>query len=228
MPRPWPIGSTSRIVADLDSGTKIAVSRIASAQIGRLIQNTARQSTSSISAPPTIGPSAIEMPTTPPQTPIARARSTRPVNTWVMIDIATGFIIEPPMACRNRARDQRLDVGREAAQQRAEREDRQPDLEHAPAAEPVAGGAGQHQQRRQHQRVDVDDPLQLRRRRAEIGADVGNGDVDDRRVHRHDQQAQAAGHQDDGLAPSAQRPDDSFIHTTIVKLQLSGRQAIAT
>ena len=78
MPRPWPTGSTSRIVADLDSGTKIAVSRIASAQIGRLIQNTARQSTYWISAPPTIGPSAIEMPTTPPQTPIARARSTRP------------------------------------------------------------------------------------------------------------------------------------------------------
>ncbi len=103
MPRPCPIGSTSRIVADLDSGTKIAVSRIASAQIGRLIQNTARQSTNSISAPPTIGPSAIEMPTTPPQTPIARARSTRPVNTCVMIDIATGFIIEPPMACSSRA-----------------------------------------------------------------------------------------------------------------------------
>ena len=103
MPRPWPIGSTSRIVADLDSGTKIAVSTIASAQIGRLIQNTARQSTNSMSAPPTIGPSAIEMPTTPPQMPIARARSTRPVNTWVMIDIATGFSIDPPMACRNRA-----------------------------------------------------------------------------------------------------------------------------
>jgi hypothetical protein len=43
------------------------------------------------------------MPTTPPQTPIARARSTRPRNTWVMIDMATGFIIEPPMACRSRA-----------------------------------------------------------------------------------------------------------------------------
>ncbi len=103
IPSTCPTGSTSRIVADLDSGTKIAVSTNASAQIGRLIQNTARQSITSISAPPTIGPSAIEMPTTPPQTPIARARSTRPVNTWVMIDIATGFIIEPPTACTNRA-----------------------------------------------------------------------------------------------------------------------------
>ncbi len=82
----------------MDSGTKITVSRIASAQIGRLIQNTARQFMNSMSAPPTIGPSAIEIPTTPPQTPIARARSTRPVKTCVMIDIATGFIIEPPMA----------------------------------------------------------------------------------------------------------------------------------
>ena len=53
-----------RIVADLDSGTKIAVRMIAAAQIGRLIQNTARQPTNSISRPPTIGPSAIEMPTT--------------------------------------------------------------------------------------------------------------------------------------------------------------------
>ena len=79
-----------RIVADLDSGTKIAVRTIAAAQIGRLIQNTARQPTNSISSPPTIGPSAIEMPTTPPQTPSARARSTRPVNTCEMIDSATG------------------------------------------------------------------------------------------------------------------------------------------
>ena len=68
-----------------------------------MIQNTARQSTNSMRAPPTIGPSAIEMPTTPPQIPIARARSTRPVNTWVMIDIATGLSIDPPMACSKRA-----------------------------------------------------------------------------------------------------------------------------
>ena len=43
------------------------------------------------------------MPTTPPQIPIARARSTRPVKTCVMIDIATGFSIEPPTACSMRA-----------------------------------------------------------------------------------------------------------------------------
>ena len=101
--RAWPIGSMLRIVADLDSGTKIAVRMIAAAQIGRLIQNTDRQPIHSISRPPTIGPSAIDMPTTPPQTPSARARSTRPTNTCEMSDSATGFSIEPPTACMKRA-----------------------------------------------------------------------------------------------------------------------------
>lgn len=45
------------------------------------------------------GPAAIEMPTTPPQIPIARARSRRSVKVLVMIDIATGLSIEPPTAC---------------------------------------------------------------------------------------------------------------------------------
>ena len=43
------------------------------------------------------------MPTTAPQKPSARARSTRPVKTCEMIDSATGLSIEPPMACSRRA-----------------------------------------------------------------------------------------------------------------------------
>ncbi len=42
------------------------------------------------------------MPTTPPQTPIARARSRGSVKVLVMIDIATGLSIEPPTACTAR------------------------------------------------------------------------------------------------------------------------------
>ena len=52
--------------------------------------------------PPTIGPSAIEMPNTAPQTPTACARSRGSVKVLVMIDIATGFSIEPPTACSTR------------------------------------------------------------------------------------------------------------------------------
>lgn len=42
---------------------------------------------------------AIDMPTTAPHAPIARARSRGSVNVLVMIDMATGFSIEPPTAC---------------------------------------------------------------------------------------------------------------------------------
>jgi hypothetical protein len=37
-------------------------------------------------------------PTTPPQTPIARARSRGSVNVLVMMDMATGLSMEPPTA----------------------------------------------------------------------------------------------------------------------------------
>ena len=214
-----------RMVCDLVSGTKIAVSTTAAAQIGRLIQNTARQLINSIRKPPTTGPSAIEMPTTAPQKPSARARSTRPVKTCEMIDSATGFNMEPPTACSSPGQDERLDVGGQAAHQRSEGEHDEADLEHPSSAEPVAGRPGQHQQRRQHQRVDVDHPLQLGGRGVQVGADARQGDVDDRGVHGHDQQAEATGHQDDGLAPGRQRATGhSCIHTTIVELQPSAVQ----
>ncbi|SKU43582.1 Uncharacterised protein [Mycobacteroides abscessus subsp. abscessus] len=99
----WPTGSMSRMVADLVSGTKTAVSTKASTHTGRLIQNTARQPTHWINNPPTIGPSAIDMPTTAPQNPSALARSTRPVKTCEMMESATGFSIDPPTAWSRRA-----------------------------------------------------------------------------------------------------------------------------
>jgi hypothetical protein len=64
-----------------------------------LTQKIDRQPTASVSAPPTIGPTPRLSPTTPPQTPIARDRSLGSVKTLVMIDIATGFSIDPPTAC---------------------------------------------------------------------------------------------------------------------------------
>ena len=62
-------------------------------------QKIPRQPTVSTSAPPTSGPRAMLMPTTPPQTPIARARSAGLVKVFVMMDMATGLSIEPPTAC---------------------------------------------------------------------------------------------------------------------------------
>ena len=100
--RTWPTGSKRRGRGAFDSGMKRSVRRIAASPIGRLIRKIERQPTEETSAPPTIGPSAIEMPNTAPQTPTAWARSRGSVNVLVMIDIATGFIIEPPTAWSTR------------------------------------------------------------------------------------------------------------------------------
>ena len=94
----WPTGSNRRALGARDSGTKRSVRTIAASPTGRLIQKIDRQPTEETSVPPTIGPSAIEMPNTAPQTPTACARSRGSVKVLVMIDMATGFIIEPPTA----------------------------------------------------------------------------------------------------------------------------------
>src|SRR4051794_15928727 len=85
-----------------DSGTKRNVSAIARTPNGTLIRKIHDQPSDDTSAPPTTGPSAIEAPKTAPQTPTACARSRGSVNVLVMIDIATGFIIEAPTAWRTR------------------------------------------------------------------------------------------------------------------------------
>ena len=69
---------------------------------GMLIQNTPRQPTESTSAPPTMGPTAIDRPNTDPHRPIALARSFASVNVLVTIAIATGLSMLPPIACRAR------------------------------------------------------------------------------------------------------------------------------
>ena len=63
-----------------------------------LSQKIARHPIADTSAPPTIGPSAIEIPNTAPHTPTAWARSRGSVNVLVMIDIATGLSMQPPSA----------------------------------------------------------------------------------------------------------------------------------
>ena len=97
-----PAGSKRRARGARDSGTKRAVSTRTASTTGTFSQNTDRQPTTSTRRPPTNGPNAIDRPITPPHTPIALARSARSVKTLVMIDMATGFSIEPPIACTAR------------------------------------------------------------------------------------------------------------------------------
>ncbi len=94
-----------------DSGTNRAASTKASSPIGTLIQKIARHPIESTRDPPTTGPSAMLMPTTAPQTPIARARSRASVKVLVMIDMATGFNIDPPTAWTMRKTISQLRLG---------------------------------------------------------------------------------------------------------------------
>ncbi len=82
-------------------------------------------------------------------------------------------------------RDEELDVGGEPARGRGDGEPDRADDEHPAPAPAVAGGAAEQDERRQGEQVGRDHPLQRGHADAEVLADVGEGDVDDRRVeHR--------------------------------------------
>ena len=67
------------------------------AAIGAIAKKMLRQSDSSSSQPPTIGPSAIAAPVVAPHRPIARARSPRSVNTFDSSDSVEGNTIAEPI-----------------------------------------------------------------------------------------------------------------------------------
>ena len=71
------------------------------------------------------------------------------------------------------------------------------------APEPVRHGAGGEQEGGDHEGVGVHHPLQLGRRGAQARADHRQGDVDEDRVHRGDEQRGAAGRQDEAGADAA-------------------------
>src|SRR4249919_3124331 len=134
----WPTGSRRRGRAARDSGTNSAVSTIAATPTGMLTQKIPRQPTLSTSTPPRGGPAAMDRPNTPPQMPMARARSRGSVKVLAMIDTATGFIIEPPTAWSMRNATSQPRPGARL-QQRTEGEDGEPDLEDFAPPEPVRG-----------------------------------------------------------------------------------------
>jgi len=78
-------------------------------------------------------------------------------------------------------------VGRQRAEQRGDREDREAEGEDAPAAEPVGERAGGQQEHRERQDVGVDDPLEVGEARVERRTQVGQRHVHDGQVeHEHE------------------------------------------
>src|SRR5579863_2452624 len=73
MIRNCPTGSARRDRGALESGTNSAVSEMAARPTGMFAQKMPRQPTVPTSTPPSTGPSAMDSPNTPSQTPIAGA-----------------------------------------------------------------------------------------------------------------------------------------------------------
>ena len=101
---------------------------------GRLMRNTARHDTASISQPPRNGPTAVATPASPDHAPIARPRSSG-VERRRDDREASGHEQRRGRALQRARRDEQVGRRRDAAEQRRGAEAAQPDEEHAAPAE---------------------------------------------------------------------------------------------
>lgn len=85
-----------------DSGTSHAISASPSSTTGTLMRNTDPHQNRSSSAPPSTGPSTMEMPTDATQMPMARPRSSGS-KTCVMIASVDGMTAAAPTPMKARA-----------------------------------------------------------------------------------------------------------------------------
>ena len=84
-----------------------------------------------------------------------------------------------------------VDAAGERRRRRRDAEDDEADGQRTLAPEPVAQAAGGEQQAGEHERVGVDDPLQLADAGAEVAHERGQRHVDDRVVDHDHEQAHA-------------------------------------
>ena len=141
--------------------------------------------------PPTTGPSATPRPAVAAQMPIAVARSRASVKTLISSESVAGMMNAAPAPMTARRGDQRVDAAGVRGRRRGGAEHRQPGEQRAPAPVAVAERAGQQQQPGEHERVRVDDPLQLADVRVEVAHERRQRDVDDRVVDDDREQAHA-------------------------------------
>jgi hypothetical protein len=99
-----------------------------------------------------------------------------------MIESAAGAISVAPSPWTPPKHDEGLGCRREAVEQRRRREDRDTDEEHPLAPDEVTCPPAEEEEPAEHERVGVDDPLQVSVRHLEVFLDRRQRDVHDRRV----------------------------------------------
>ena len=122
---------------------------------------------------------------------MARARSTTSGNSVTMIARITEAWAAAPIALEEAGADQRALGGRDAAQQRRDREDDEAGEEHALSPDEVAEAPGEEQQAAEGDEERVDDPGEVALAEVEVLLDRGQRDVHDRDVEDDHQLRQA-------------------------------------
>ena len=156
-----------------ESGTRCSAPTNATTSSGTLIQNTDDHEKLRISAPPTIGPSAMPAPLAAVQTAIALARSRGSPNTLTRIDSVVGMMSAPPRPMTQRPAISIVVEPAVAATTEPARNVTRPASERVPAAEAVTDASGGEEQTGEHDGVGGDDPLQLGRAGAEVADESG-------------------------------------------------------
>ena len=152
----------------------------------------ARQVTSSVSQPPTSGPSARAIAETPAHVPIALPRSAGG-KALVMMHSVAGIISAAPRPWTARTATSQPSVGARPISALEETEDHDADQEDLAAAEDVAEAAAGDQQDGEGERVGVDRPLQRGQARRRSALDRRQRDVHDGVVEHHHEQREAHG-----------------------------------
>ena len=174
-----------------DVGTRKRPAMIAPITIGTFTMNTEPHQKCSSRNPPATGPSAIATPATPDQRPIA-TRSLARVGEHVREDRQRGGHDQRGADAHHRASsDERADVGGERGRRRRQAEDHQPGGERTLATEAVTERPRGEQEAGEHERVRIDDPLELAHAGAQVADEGGQGDVDDRVVDDDHEEAHA-------------------------------------
>ena len=167
--RRLPIGSSAVRPGSREVGTNSAVSKSNAATIGRVTMNTEPHQKCSSSRPLVIGPSAPPTPANAAQIAIAFGRSSD--RERVEDDRERRRHDERRADAHHRAECDQLARVRRRLAATAPAEYDEPDLERALPAEAVADRTRGQQQPGEHERVGVDDPLEVRAGRAEVALD---------------------------------------------------------
>ena len=178
-----------------DSGTCTDAIHTAAAAIGRLMTNTSRHDTESMSQPPRNGPRAVAMAARPDHAPMARPRSPgrNDADTMARLLGTTSAAATP---CRQRAAISEPMSGAIAHTSDVTANATTPMREDLAAPVAVAQRAAEHEERAQREEVAREDPLEVGQVGVQVVGDGRQRGVDDGAIEERDPRAEHRGGDD--------------------------------